>query len=196
MALPEASLEITAQAMTSSDAEDKKLFVQFMMHPKFSVTKTAEQGRPIFEDTEYVMIMVPGDSTSIVHRPVWERDRERFPLQYAAFKNKQNQVDASGTPLSAVTFLTAAQVRELEYFNCRTVEHLANMADSNATKFPGIQSLKRQAQDFLAAAAGQAPLTAMRSELEKRDEQIAALMQRLSDLESAKPEKKAKPEEK
>ncbi len=187
--LPEATMEITAMAMRDVNADDKRLYVNFSMHPRLNTQKSADAGRPIFDDVEYVMIMVPGDANSIVHRPIMDipgrSDLERFPMQYQAFKNRKDQDSAAGTPLSVCGFLTQGQIRELEFFHVKTVEHLANMPDSNANKFMGIQDLKRKAQDFLRVASDRAPLTAMRSELEHRDNQIAALQAQVAELLAA-----------
>lgn len=186
----EASYEMTEGAMSSENEADKKLFVVFNYHPHPNSQKSAEAGRPIFEDKVYVMIMVPGDKESIVHRPAWEKDFQRFPRQYAAFKNKESNAIV-GTPLKMVPWLTSSQVKELEYFNIMTVEHLATVNENVSSKMHGLFGLKQKAQDFLRAAESAAPLTEMRAELEKRDSQISALQQQLTEL-AARTEKAEK----
>jgi len=175
----EASYEMTDAAL--GDKNDDKLLVKFGMFPKLNTEKSAQEGRPIYEEVLYVMIMIPGDKESIVHRPAWEPDYTRFPRQYAAFKNKQSQEHAAGTPLKVVSFLTQGQVRELEHFNCYTVEQLANLADAHTGKFMGLQKMKQHAQDYLQAAKETAPLTAMRAELDQRDAQLAAASEALKE---------------
>lgn len=179
----EASYEMTEGAMTERNSADAKLHVQFSLYPHPNSEKSAREGRPIFEDRLYVMIMVPGDKESIVHRPAYERDIQRFPRQYAAFKSRQGEA-VIGTPLNMVPWLTGSQVKELEYFNVRTVEQLADVTDNLAAKMHGLQSLKRQAQDFLKAAKEAAPLVELRAELDKRDSQIEALQRQLAELGS------------
>jgi hypothetical protein len=181
--LSEASYEMTEGAFNrgQSDKADEKLLVQFSLYPHPNKEKTAAEGRPVFDEKEYVMIMVPGDKESIVHRPAWEKDRQRFPRQYQAFRNKQDQAAVSGTPLRSVGFVTLGQIKELEYFNCYTVEQLANISDAHAGKFMGIQKLKQLANDYLTAAKETAPLTAMRAEMDKKDAQIASNEEALKD---------------
>ncbi len=174
MRLAEADYGMTDAAFNRGDKSDERLLVQFSNYPHPDKEATAKEGRPIFKDTVYVMIMVPGDKESIVHRPAWEKDFQRFPRQYQAFQNKKSQESVAGTPLRAVGFITLGQIKELEYFNCYTVEQLANISDSNGGKFMGIQKLKQLANDYLTAAKETAPLTAMRSEMDKKDSQIAA----------------------
>jgi hypothetical protein len=186
MRMAEAEYNLTAQAMESGQqsAHDKRLRVQFGMYPQIDQAATIKEARPIYKDAEYITIMVPGER-DIVHRAAWQKDYDRFPEQYAAFKNKQNQDIASGTPLKLLTWLTIGQVKELEYFNCYTVEQLANMPDSTAQKFLQINKLKQLAKDYLVAAKEQAPLTAMRAALDERDGQIAAMKKQM-DAMSAK----------
>lgn len=197
MQLQEASFEMTAQAMDrATSKDDEKLRVTFNNYPHLNQEESSKQGRPIYDEKTYVTIIVPGQQ-DIVHRLAWRMDFERFPKQYAAYKNNQNQDIASGTPLKLVPWLTLGQVKELEYFNCFSVEQLANMADSVASRFMGIQKIKQLAKDYLQAAKEAAPLTAMRAELDKRENDltvatntIAEMGKRLEALEKEAAKKK------
>lgn len=153
---------------------DRRLLVRFSLEPMLNEEKSANEGRPIYEECEFVTIMVPGDRDNIVCRAVNEQDRQRFPQQYAHWKNTGQQAE-TGTPINAAPWLNKAQVEELRYFNVRTIEQLANLSDAHASKFMGVQVLKQKAQAYLAAAAGGAPLEKMQSELNKRDNEIATL---------------------
>lgn len=179
----EADFDMTQQAFQQNGytADDQRLHVKFSMQAHFSPSKSHDAQRPIYEDKEYVTIMVPGDKFNIVNRPVWDMDKQRFPTQYAAFKNGQAQ-EVIGTPLDTVTFVTAGQRAELAYFGVKTVEQLANMADSNAGKMMGVVGLKRRAIDWLEAAKGNEPMAKMRAELEERDAKLEAQTQALADL--------------
>lgn len=181
----EAPLDLTMMAFSKESEDDKKLHVMFHMHPWLNKEKSAAEGRPIYDDREYISIMVPGDATSIVDRPIMDSDKERFPQKYSAFKNRQSQEAAGGTPLSAVSFLQPAQIRELQHFNCYTVEQLATIPDGNVSKFQGIQGLKRLAIAFLEQAKGNAPITKMQKELESRDSEIAALKEAMAQLQAS-----------
>lgn len=187
----EADYEMTSAAFSPSDKHDERLMVSFSLHPRIDNEASSKEGRPIFKDTVYIMIIVPGDKDSIVHRPAYEMDFARFPKQYAAFKNK-SESSVIGTPLKLVPWLSASQIKELDYFNVRTVEQLADVTDNLAAKFHGLQSLKQKAKDFLAAARDAAPMLEMRSQLEQRDTQIQAMQRQLAELAAkldVKPEK-------
>lgn len=195
-------MDIVEFGMTDSkQAEmDRGLVVRFSMGTRLDSAKTAEAGREIYREVEYVTILIPGDKlVSPVHRPVQASDKSRFPAQYAAFKNSQNQGSQgiTGTPLSAWPVVSPAQRKELEYLNIQTVEQLAAVSDTSAQNLVGLQGLKQLAQKFIEASKSAAPLVAMQKELEARDGQaaadraaIAALTARLDALGAAKEDKK------
>lgn len=178
----EASFAETAQALDRQpDKGDENLRVAFSYFPHFNESESNKEGRPIFDQKVYVTIIVPGQQ-DVVHRVAWAKDFHRFPRQHAAFKNNENQDAASGTPLKVLPWLQLNQVKELEYFNCFTVEQLANLPDSSAGKFMALQTLKQKAKDYLEAAKGAAPLTAMRAELEERDQKIVAMQAQMTEM--------------
>lgn len=162
---------------------DDRLNVKFSMMPVEDEVASANEGRPIYKEKLFVTIIVPGER-DVVIRQAWQKDFDRFPRQYAAFKNGQNQDAVSGTPLKIVPWLSQTQVKELEFFNCHTVEQLAGLADTHAHKFQQINKLRTLARDFLQAAKEAAPLTAMRAELDKRDNEIETLKRQVSELAS------------
>jgi hypothetical protein len=159
---------------------DEKLAVQFNLHPLQSAEKSAAEGRPIFDDVEYVKIMTPGDRNDIIHRPATEADKRRFPKQYAAFKSGHTDHSASGTPLKAWPAVTASQVEELKYFHVHTVEQLANLSDTNAKSIGPIIALRQQARDYIEKAKGNAVEVKLRKELDESHSQVAALQKQMA----------------
>jgi hypothetical protein len=59
---------------------------------------------------------------------------------------------------------------------------LVSMADANAQRIMGFQSLKGKINTFLEAAKGAAPALKLQAELEKRDAEIAMLKQMVETL--------------
>lgn len=170
----EADMNLTQQAFEGvTNEHDKRLRVTFSLFPQIDQEASTKEGRPIYTEVPYITIMVPGER-DVVHRAAWERDYNRFPMQWAAFNNKKDQDAVSGTPLKLIPWLSSAQVKELEFFNCYTVEQLANLADSAAAKFMGIQALKQRAKDYVIAAKEAAPLLTIRAEIDKKDQELAA----------------------
>jgi hypothetical protein len=184
MQLQEATLEMTSMAFDDGRAAeaDRKLMVVFSQRAWHDKVESAKQGRPIYKDRDYITIMVPGDKDTVIERPARDTDIERFSRQYDAYKRKVSQQAAAGTPLRLVPFLNESQVKELEYFNCHTVEQLADLTDGNAQGFMGIQVLKQKAAAYLKAASELAPLTAMKAEIEKKDAELAAQAQAIKEM--------------
>lgn len=173
------------QMAANPNAGAEKLFVRFGLHPRRDEAKSLEEGRPIFEDVEYIEIMVPGDKSNTIHRPVTPADRNRFRAQYQAWKSGEDQDAATGTPLKAWPAITAAQVREIEHYNCRTVEQLATMSDSNLQGVGPILALRQKARDFIEAAKGTAPMQKLRAENETLRNEMAALKAQVAELVAA-----------
>jgi hypothetical protein len=169
------------QAPSSAQQAQDTARPRFYLKPKHNKPKSLAEGRPIFDDAEYVEIHAGGDKLSIPNKPVTEEHRRRWPRQYAAFKNGQNQDMASGTPLSEWPSMSRSQVEELAYFKIFTVEQLANASDGNLQMVGPLQSMKSKAKDFLEKAKGNAPIEQMRAELGERDNLIATMQQQLKD---------------
>ena len=196
----EADMSLTNMALGSQDnvspmnqamqPGDELLFVRFYIHPRQNANKTLEAGRPIFDDTEYVEIMQPGNKENIIQRPAQPNDKERFSRQYSAFKNNEEQ-QVSGTPIEQWNVLSKAQVEELRYFNVRTVEQLAEISDGSSQQFAGIQSLKIQAQAYLEASEKDKTgkiakqVEYLQTALEGSEQNNTELLKRLDSLESS-----------
>lgn len=163
---------------------DGKLMVQFEMYPRQNREKTEKEGRPVFEDVEYVKIQTPGDTDNVVHRPVRDFDKQRFARQYAAWK-LTGQQPSEGTPLEQWPGVTRAQVAELAFFGCRTVEHLANMSDANAQKFMGSAQLRQRARDYLERAKDGAIVVAMRAQLDESENELGAVKRQMAEMAAA-----------
>lgn len=188
----EADAGTTALALQQGD---DKTFAQFYMRSVQDKQATLNAGRPIFVEKPYVKIMVPGDKDNIVDRPVRTTDIQRYPRQWAAFEAKKEQ-PVEGTPLAEWPGVTRAQVDELAFFGIKTVEALASLADSQAQKFMGIQSLKAKAAAYIEAAKQQAPLDQLREENVMLMNKIAAMEDQIAQLAAEKkPARKRNSEE-
>lgn len=188
--LAEADYSLTEQAHQGESGRfigDETLLVKFDYRPKHNQTKSAEAGRPIFEEVAYITIMQPGNKDSIVERPANEMDKQRFPKHWQKFEARQSQDHVEGTLLEQWPALTRSQVEELKYLNIRTLEQLVAMSDSNAQGIMGIQALRTKAKAYLEAA----DIQAAAEELAERDAKIdqllkanEALMERVEKLEA------------
>ena len=159
-------------------ALDHTLYVKFFMHPRKNDEKSEAAGRPIYEDTEYIEIMMPGEKNNIIQRPAWSQDYSRFRNQYALFKAGQTEQE-TGTPLNALPFMTDSLIEELKYFKIHTVEKLANLNDAAMQNFMGAREYQQKAQKFLAALSSGEALVQKNQDLEAK---LAAQQAQINDL--------------
>ena len=175
-----------------SASADESLLVRFLTRPLQNGVKTAEEGRPIFDEILFIDIRTPGDRDAVVRRAT-QADLQRFPRHYAAYQQRISVEDVTGTPLVEWPLVTRSQVEELSFANIKTVEQLAGISDANAQGFRGINTLREQAKRWLEEASEKAKTVELQEQLAQRDATIEALESRLSALEAAAPETTSKP---
>lgn len=171
----------------ASHGNDSGLYVEFSIEAVHQPFKSAEAGRPIFEDTPYITIHFPGDKTKKVVRPVKMEDDDsgpadstRFPKQWAAFKNQQTQT-ASGTPVTEWPPLTKSQALELKSMNIHTVEQLAQLPDT-ACSWLGSRDLRTKAAQWLETAKDHAGESRLQAVVDQQKAQIEALQAQIDDI--------------
>jgi len=170
-------------------AGDEKLLVIFHWDILKDDAASIEQGRPIYRDTEFVRIFVPGDKTNVIDRPVRLGDKTRFPKQYEVFKaggGEEAQLD--GTPLKDWPMVGRAQCAELNYFGIRTVEQLADLRDDVCGKVPGLTGLKQTAGVWLSRAkstAEAAKIAKQLDEMKSTNESLQSTVKELADMNKA-----------
>lgn len=165
----------------------KAQYASFYMGSVEDTEASAKEGRPIFKDTPFIIIHVAGDKDLVINQPVWDDPSKenshtsRFPEEWSRFKAGMDaEAQQGGTPLSLMPGITHGQVREMAHFHCKTVEQLAEMSDSNAQKFPGVQKLRTEARNYIERARGAAPEKRLLAELEKRDNEIDSMKKQMA----------------
>lgn len=175
-------LEYDHEDFSKERAGDEKLALRFFRKAKQNSEKTAVAGRPIFEEEDYIQIMIPGDRTSTIVRPVSPIDKARFGKQYEHWQRTQQEEMLQGTPLDAWGIMNLAQIEEYRYFGIRTIEQLASLRDDICQKIMGATALKQRAESFLQMAKDAAPMQAMQLELKKRDDTISGLQTQMEEM--------------
>jgi hypothetical protein len=169
--------------------------------------KTEQEGRPIFDSVDMVKIFTPGNSLNIIDTIARDWHRDRFPVQWARYKNNKNDESISGTPLSSWPILSKAQVENLRAIKFFTVENIASATDamlSNIGMIGGmnVYELRKRAIAYLDQSNVSAKANEHAREIEKRDAEIAEmkallnkLLEKQAEAEPKKPgRKKAAPE--
>jgi len=174
---------------TVQHGTDAGLFVQFYMEALHDEEASAQEGRPIYVDREFIKIIPVGDKNTVVCRPVklnydgnTPPDNERWPNQYQAFKNQQIQTN-EGTPLDQWPPISKSQVLMFKACNVHTVEQLAAVADNNLANLGmGARELQQRAVAFLSNAKDGAGTTQLIKENEELRMQIEGLRNQMNDL--------------
>lgn len=139
---------------------------------------STQAGRPIFEDREFVKIIIPGIRGQTAFEPVNEEHKVRWPREYKAFKAGK-ELPLEGTPLSEwpSSHITKSRIEELAYFNVRTVEHLAALDDAKVMNLGmGARELRGAAQKFLEVArTGTGPLERLLERAIKAEAEVERL---------------------
>ena len=142
------------------------------------------EGRPIFQDEEYISIITPG-SRDVFTTPLDDAYRRRFKKRYMDWKDNNTAAKIDGTLLSELPWLTKSQIAELNYSNVFTIEQLASLSDANAMQFMGNHKLRERAKLYLDQAKGDAPMLKLQSALEERDLRVQTLERKLEELTAA-----------
>jgi hypothetical protein len=160
----------------------KGLLVRFYTDAVHLPARSEKEGRPMFEDREFVQIIPIGDTKTIVVREVTKNDQERFPEEYAMFK-KGETMRPTGTLLSEWPLMRPAHVKMLEYLNIFTVEQLAEIDDLAKQRIGmGAGQLVTQAKAFLAKARDSAIPQALAAENERMKDQIGQLTEQMAKM--------------
>lgn len=163
---------------------------RFYLHYKPNRAESEKEGRPIFEDVEFIeVINFAGEKTP---RAIEERDIRAYPDHYAAFKATLS-APVSGTHLAEWCLMTPGKLKELEHFGCRTVEQVAALSDEIQDKFPKLKEWVRRATNWLTASkVKQAEVVTLKEQLHKAllgkaklEEQLLLCHKRLEAVEGS-----------
>jgi hypothetical protein len=155
--------------------------LRFYTEPVQMEGKSAEAGRPIFEERDYVAITNPGSRDEFITLATKKAAQDEFVAwAYKKWKATQEQV-VDGTPLETVPFLNKAQVQEFKALNVHTLESLANLPDTAKQRFMGSVELSKKANAYLKSAKDTALATKLQSEVDKKDKELDAMRKQIAD---------------
>ena len=163
---------------------DTLLSVEFYWHEPEDVLKSEAAGKIIrLPKQPYVRIMAPGDKTSIVESPVFERHKARWPDKWLYWQIKEGLIegvqDVPGWKIEEWTHLSPEQVRELKFLRFSVVEQIAGASDDQVQKLGmGGLAIREAARQALRARMG----AEVREEMQKKDAAISALQQENADM--------------
>ena len=163
---------------------DKNMVAMFYTKAKHNPAKSAESGRPVYEDTVFVRIHPPGERLNIVDRPAEAKDQRRFPIQWSQFKENRQQVP-DGTPVDLLYNEQPSVAAMLRSHGVHTVEQLAELsADAIENIGMGCQTYVNAAAKYLQMSAKGVGASQLKRELDDRDRQIHTLTNTVNKLQT------------
>lgn len=161
---------------------ENAIFPKFFIRAVENPAKTAEEGRPIFSDVEYVEIRIAGDKSTVIVKKVTDEHKRRWPRQYEQFKAGIEQ-HMEGTPLSEWSQLSASKVAEFKAMNIHTVEALSEVADGNIAKLGmGARELVQKAAKWLEVTKDNAKLDQIITENGKLADEVEFLKKQIREM--------------
>lgn len=147
--------------------------------------RSAEEGRAIYEDREFVSIHIPGDNKSVVTHKVGQKHIDRWPEQYRAF-TEGKEAPLEGTPLDMWAALTPSRVAELRSMKIKTVEQLATLTDNAITRLGmGGRELVKKATAYIDVSTDVAAAQKYAAENEKLHDEIDMLKEQIKEISDA-----------
>jgi hypothetical protein len=153
------------------------LHVEFFADAVKLEGRSIEQGRPIFEDREFIRIRWVGNNKQVLVAPAngkslrdpqtneWLTYKDRFPKHYEAFQ-KGAHFHGSGTPLTEMTSLSAADRANLNAWMIFTIEALSVIDGDIIKQNPTMARWKKEAEVYLSKAGDNAAYTRLAAENE------------------------------
>jgi hypothetical protein len=151
------------------------MVVMFYTRPTHSPGKSAENGRPFFEDKTFVRIAPPGERLNIVDREANESDKRRWPVQWAQFKENKEQIP-DGTPIDMLYPDHPSIGAMLKASRVYTIEICAELSGNAIEEIGmGVQRYVNDAQKYLTMAEKGAKTSQFRRQMEELENKMRGL---------------------
>ena len=123
--------------------------VEFHKQPYQLGKKSREAGRPIYEDRDYIRIMIPGQPKQVVDRQVQEKDKIEYAQTWGAYIAGE-EAHIIGTPVDHIPGISVSVVKALQHLNIVSVEQMAEANEIALQKVGhGARDLQSRAKAYL-----------------------------------------------
>lgn len=149
----------------------------FFKHAVKDVAASAEQGRPVYVEKDYIKKVSLANPNDAPVREVREQDKREFPQEWANYTAGAGD-KIVGTPLAEWSQISRTEAATLNECNVRSVEQLANAPDTFLDRLgDNFRNLRQKAKDFLAQSANAGHMEKLRADFEALKAQHSALME-------------------
>lgn len=171
------------------------LVARFYDHPQLNIDESKKLGHKVYDTVTMVELRNRGERGESVSKLVKGRDvdeteyyKAAFPGAWAKYKGGGDGGFVSGTLLKALD-IEVGEIQMLEGMDIRTVEQLAGIADSAASKIRGGLTLKSKAMKFLEIQkhAKNGDIIDMMKSLEAKVEALEQENQKLQENQKKRP---------
>ena len=126
------------------------------------------------EDRDKVRIFIPGDKLTQPHFLATEEYQDKFPKQWKAFQDQQEQ-NSDKTPLESVNWMDEVTRNRLKSLGIFNIEALAAVSDNNLTAIGnGGRTLRTRAMEELVSIKATDEVNRLEDENAKLREALAA----------------------
>lgn len=160
---------------------------------------SAREGRPIYQEKEFVKILVAGDAkTEVIHK-VTDHFRRLYRDQYERWKETQKQTTV-GTPLEQWPGAGVGFIKTCKAMNVFSVESLAALGDAHLANLGmGARDMQARAKAWLAAAKDGAETERLATEnshlhdmIKNLQAQIKEMGERFAEMQAEAPARKGR----
>lgn len=151
--------------------DDEGVIATFERVKEFKPFLSQQKGEDVYEDVDFIRIVIRGNDKLEVVRPATEADHRRFPFAWQQHQRGKEQ-SANGTGLDDLG-IPGPMIAAYQAKNVFTVEDLAKVTDGN------LQNLPAGARDFRHKARERMQL---KQKAEGTDSTVAALVKQNQEL--------------
>lgn len=175
--------------------DDSALIVRFFVGKKLLGKKSIEAGREIYEDREFVEILIKGQDKQAVVEEVKPHHKQKYPVAYMAFKQSR-ELPIVGTPIEQLPGVGPSLAHTLKGLNIRSIEDMAGVGDNEIV----LQAIGMGARDLVKRSKAWLDKTSattvslqeenaqLKDRLAKTNELLEKMNERLEALEKPKDE--------
>lgn len=155
--------------------DDRNMLVVFFNKAVEVPSESIKRGRRYTENQIYIKIQHPGETHTVIERPVQDNDKYRFRAQWSKFVSNRSQVP-DGTPIDLLFPNHPAIGENLRAYGVYTIEQCASLsASAIETVGRGAQEFVNRAQRYLDSADKGVAFHKLQSENDQLREKMSSM---------------------